>query len=303
MQQASSMLIPVELELGGKDPMIVFDDVNLDRASAAAVWGAFTNTGQSCTSVERLYVQQNIFSQFRDLVVQKTKMMTQAIDSDGNGDIGHMTTPMQRDIVRAHLEDALKKGAVQLTGENWDRQSMAIPAIVLDNVNHEMLVMREETFGPLLPICAFQDEAEVIALANDSAYGLSASVWSKNKLRAVRVARAIDTGNVSINNVMVSEGNHYLPFGGVKDSGIGRYKGAHGLRMFCNMKSVLIDSDSSKIEANWYPYTSEKFQLFAAMTDGLFRGTLKGFVAFAVNGMKLESYSAKAAKNLLDGKK
>ena len=151
----------------------------------------------------------------------------------------------------------------------------------------------EEIFGPVLPIMSFSTEEEAIKLANDSTFGLSASVWGE-KSQVERVSRRIVTGNISINNVMVSEGNHSLPFGGVKDSGIGRYKGAMGLRAFCNVKSVLIDGNSKKIEANWYPYSTKKYGFFTGLTQALFKGNLVGF---ALNGMKLESYSQKAKRD------
>lgn len=296
MEQASKYLIPVELELGGKDPMIVFEDADLHRTTSGALWGAMTNSGQSCTSVERLYVHQSIFDRFRDELVAKAKAMTVGNDTNGSTDIGTMTSEEQVKIVARHLEDALSKGAKQLTGKTWDKTSKKIPPIVLEGVTETMLVYREETFGPLLPIISFTSEEEVVRMANDSEYGLSASVWSKDKTRAERVARKIKTGNVSINNVMLSEGNHALPFGGVKNSGFGRFKGEFGFYSFSNVKSVIVDSMSSKIEANWYPYTPKKHQLFRQMMAGAFSKGLGSLVRFIVNGLSLESYSGKSAK-------
>jgi delta 1-pyrroline-5-carboxylate dehydrogenase len=159
-----------------------------------------------------------------------------------------------------------------------------------------MKIAVDETFGPVLPLFKFKTEEEVIEKANRSAYGLSASVFSKDKARANRVARAIHTGNVSVNNVMLSEGNHALPFGGVKNSGFGRYKGEFGFYSFSNIKSVLTDRMSSKIEANWYPYTPEKFHAFSAMMSGLFGKGIGSFIRFALNGLKLESIAEKTAK-------
>ena len=159
-----------------------------------------------------------------------------------------------------------------------------------------MLLAREETFGPVIPLIPFDGEDEVVRLANDSEYGLTASVWSKDLKRAKRVARALEVGGVSINNVMATEANPALPFGGVKNSGFGRYKGEHGLHAFCNVKSVLVDKDSAKIEANWYPYTKEKYRLFTNLTVNLFGDGLGSFVRFALAGLKLERYSNKAAK-------
>ena len=296
LAQAANLLIPVELELGGKDAMVVFDDANLERAAAGAAWGALTNTGQSCTSVERIYVQDAVFPAFREALVRAVQQVKQEVDRDGDADIGAMTTDFQVRIVREQVEDARRKGAHFLTGDGWDGTSRLIPPMVVDNVSSDMLIIHEETFGPLLPLVPFADEAEAIRLAEGSEYGLTASVWSKDLERARRVARALRTGGVSINNVMVTEGNPALPFGGVKQSGFGRYKGEHGLHAFCNVKSVIVDKDSGKIESNWYPYTEEKYRLFSELTTHLFgRGRL-GLVKFALAGLKLERYSAKAAK-------
>ncbi len=294
--QASELLVPVELELGGKDPMIVFADADVQRAAAGALWGALTNTGQSCTSVERLYVERPIYDAFKSELTRQAERIVQAVDSDGSADIGEMTTGFQVEIVARHLEDARAKGAAVLCGEQWDGKSKAIPPIVLDRVSDDMLLAVEESFGPLIPLMPFDGEEEVIARANDSEYGLTASVWSKDLERARRVARRLACGGVSINNVMLTEGNPALPFGGVKNSGFGRHKGEHGLHGFCNIKSVLIDKDSNKIEANWYPYTTEKYRLFSDLLTHLFGRRRSALIKFAATGMKLEKYSDKAGK-------
>ena len=295
MAQAAAKLTPVELELGGKDPMIVFEDADIQRAAAGAAWGAFTNTGQSCTSVERLYVHEAIYDRFKTELVRVTRGITQGVDSDGSADIGGMTTPSQIEVVRRHVEDAKKNGATLLTGAEWDGRSGMIPPIVLEDADRS-LAAKEETFGPLLPLIRFKTEDEVVGYANDSEYGLSASVWSKDVRRAERVARRIVTGNVSINNVMATEGNHHLPFGGTRASGFGRYKGKWGLHAFSNTKAILIDGNSAKIEVNWYPYTKEKYRLFSKMTDGLYGGGLGNFFKFAMNGMKAEGLSQRLGK-------
>lgn len=295
LAQAAEHLIPVELELGGKDAMIVFDDVDLQRAAAGAAWGALTNTGQSCTSVERLFVHEAIYDRFRTALVTEVKRVKQEVDRDGDADIGAMTTDFQVRIVADHVADARARGAAILTGEQWDGASRLIPPIVVDGAHDDMLVVREETFGPVIPLMRFSTEEEVIRRANDSEYGLTASVWSKDLDRARRVGRALRVGGVSINNVMATEANPGLPFGGVKQSGFGRYKGEHGLHSFCNVKSVLVDKDSAKIEANWYPYTTEKYRLFTDMTVNLFSGGLLSLAKFAIAGLKLESYSKRAA--------
>lgn len=290
MARAAEKLVPVELELGGKDPMIVFADANLGRAAAGAVWGALTNLGQSCTSVERIYVQDSIFDDFSRRVVEETARLTQKIDADGSADLGEMTTDAQVGIVQAQLDEAKAQGA-KILFEGVQRGGRALPPVVLDlsSAPRGSSLEQEETFGPVIPLIRFKDEAEAIARANDSKYGLSASVWTRDLRRAERVSRALKVGNVSINNVMLTEANPALPFGGIKDSGFGRYKGEWGFASFSNVKSVLWDRDSSKREVNWYPYTARKYALFVRMMEALFsRGILK-WIRFAYWGLRLES--------------
>jgi acyl-CoA reductase-like NAD-dependent aldehyde dehydrogenase len=296
MKQASEQLIPVELELGGKDAAIVFEDVNIKRAAAGIVWGALTNSGQSCTSVERVFIHEKIYDDFKKETLKICEKIKQLIDQDGDSDIGEMTTESQIKLVKEHLEDALEKGAVLLTKDTWDRVSSKIPPLLIEKISSDMRLAKEETFGPVIPLYKFCDESEAIKMTNDSEFGLSASVWSADKLRAERVARRLEVGNVSINNVMLTEGNPYLPFGGVKNSGIGRFKGLLGFHAFCNIKSVLIDSDSQTIEVNWYPYTKKKYDLFGKMTIHAFTSGAKSFLRFALTGMSLESYSNKIGK-------
>jgi aldehyde dehydrogenase (NAD+) len=297
LAQAAAKLVPVELELGGKDAMIVFDDATITRAAAGAAWGALTTTGQSCTSVERCYVQRSIYEPFKQELVRQVRQLVQRTDNDGDADLGAMTTDFQVKIIAEQVAAAKAAGAEFLTGGDWSGDSRMIPPMVVDKLSEEMALVRDETFGPIIPLLPFDSEEEVIRRANDSEYGLTASVWTKDLERAKRVSRALEVGGVSINNVMATEANPALPFGGVKHSGFGRYKGEHGLHAFCSIKSVLVDKDSAKIEANWYPYTKEKYRLFTDLTVNLFgESGLKRLIKFALSGMKLESYSKKAAK-------
>lgn len=292
LRQAAEQFIPVELELGGKDAMIVFDDVDLKRTAAGALWGALTNSGQSCTSVERLYVHRSIHDDFVAHLRQELDRLVLGQGDDGNADLGAMTTSFQYDIVQRHLADAREKGATIHGGQGHESERMITPALVT-GVTPEMALMKEETFGPVLPVVAFDDEDEVTREANSLPYGLSASVWSRDLRRAERVARALRVGAVSINNVMLTEGNPALPFGGVGESGYGRTKGVEGLRAMCRSKAVLIDKQSGTIEANWYPYTREKYRLFTDLIRGLFSRGLSAWVRFARAGLKLESHAQK----------
>ncbi|MCG8618287.1 MAG: aldehyde dehydrogenase family protein, partial [Desulfobacterales bacterium] len=238
-----------------------------------------------------------IYDSFKENLVRETLKLIQKRDNDGSADIGPMCTRGQVKAIAAQVADAKEKGAVFLTGADWDGESEFVPPMIVEGVTPDMLIDREENFGPLLPIYSFHSESQAIDLANDPEYGLSASVWSKDLKRADRVARAIYTGNVSINNVMLTEGNHALPFGGVQKSGFGRYKGEFGFYAFTNIKAILVDKDSKKMEANWFPYTPKKYQIFSDLTRALYSPkSIVNFMKFAISGLKLETYVAKLAK-------
>jgi acyl-CoA reductase-like NAD-dependent aldehyde dehydrogenase len=295
MAQAAQYLIPVELELGGKDPMIVFDDVNLERTVNGALWGAMTNSGQTCTSVERIYVQDRLFDDFVQSLRAKMEKLTSAAlsptEDDRELDMGAMTTDFQIDIVQKQLDDAAARGATILVGGRRSTRGRAFPPTLVLDAPGDAAIAREETFGPVVVVHKFHDEAEAIRLGNDSPYGLSASVWSADLDRAVRVARALETGNVSINNVLATQGNAALPYGGVKESGFGRYKGAQGLYTFCNLKSIMIDKQSARLELNWYPYSQEKYRLMSKLIDAVYSGGPAALVKVAAIAMKLEKLS------------
>ncbi len=297
MAAAARQLIPVDLELGGKDPAIVFEDVNLDRTVNGVMWGGFTTAGQSCTSIERLYVQDTIYHEFIKRLVEKTKKLKTSvpnrdIKSYDNCDVGSITADYQIAKIEEHIEEALSKGAVLECGGITEKGSAHMLPTIISKVTHEMKLGSEETFGPVIAVMKFSTEEEAIKLANDSVYGLSASVWSKDMKRAERVAKAIKTGNVAINNHMLTEANPALPFGGVKDSGIGRYKGDEGLTTFSNSKSILLDKQSSVIDIQWYPFTSTKGAIMNNIMQAFYRKS-KNWIKFALNGMKADSIGKK----------
>ncbi len=297
MAQAASQLIPVELELGGNDPAIVFDDVNISRTANGLVWGAFTNAGQSCTSVERAYVHSAVYDDLMKEVIRLTAALRFPEDkAEANSgkefDLGYITVPAQIDIINKHIDDAVSKGAKIECGGKAVENTQFFQPTILSGVTHDMLMMQEESFGPLLPIMKFSNEEEVIELANDSVYGLSASVWSKDLKRALRVARKLKTGNVSVNNVMLTEGNHALPFGGTKDSGFGRIKGSYGLEGFCNVKAVILDKQSKLIDPHWYPQSATKYNTMTDLMRAFFMKSKK-WLKFASSGMKMDSLGNK----------
>ncbi|MFC2175624.1 aldehyde dehydrogenase family protein [Bacteroidota bacterium] len=298
MAQAAGHLIPVDLELGGKDAAIVFDDINLERTVNGIMWGGFTTAGQSCTSVERCYVQESIFDTFVEMIVHRTKQLKTShagrnIEDAEDCDVGCVTTSFQVEIIENHVRDAVEKGAKVLCGGTREAGTNHFLPTILVDVDHTMDIMTEETFGPVIPIMKFKTEQEAIDLANDSVYGLGGSVWSKDIKRGRRVASAIKTGNLSINNHMLNEGNPYLPFGGTKQSGFGRFKGVDGLLTFSNSKSVLVDADGTNIEPNWYPFTKEKYGMLGQIVDYWFSSKRFNLIKFAIVGLKIDSIGKK----------
>lgn len=278
-QQAARDLIPTTLELGGKDPMIVFEDANLERAAKAAAWGAFTNSGQVCMSAERLYVERSVYERFLQLLNIEVNSLTQGTDE--NADVGSMTFPAQKEIVKEQLEEALGRGAKLETGlhpENW-QEGMFIPLTVVTHVEQDMKIIQEETFGPLLPVVPFDTEEEAVTLANGTVFGLNASVWTKEKDKARRVASKLVSGAVVINDVIITVANHGLPFGGTKESGIGRYHAEGGLRIFCHEKAIMEDLGLMNSEIQWYPYKG-KYPLFLNLFKNYF-GEKRNWLYFA----------------------
>lgn len=240
---AAERLLPVVLELGGKDPMLVLDDADVDVASSAAVWGAFVNAGQTCLSVERCYVHRSLYENFLRACAEKTKKLRVGRGMDRETDVGPMIHERQLRVVEAHVEDAVARGARVLTGGSRAQElgeNFYKPTVLAD-VTHEMQIMREETFGPVLPVTAFDSDDEAVRLANDSEYGLAASVWTRDSARGERLARRIQAGTVMVNDVVSCFGISEAPHGGVKSSGIGRAHGRFGLEEMVRLKYVDVD--------------------------------------------------------------
>lgn len=266
MQRAALHPIPVMLELGGKDPMIVFADADLRRAADAALYGAFCNSGQACVSVERLYVQRACHDECLQRLLDGVAKLR--IGHKEFGDLGAMTSVRQIEIVQAHYEDAITLGA-EASGPFACHGNYVEP-VVLWNVRPDMRVMREETFGPLLPVMAFDTEDEVVRLANTCDLGLNASIWSKDTNKAERIAQRLETGNWAINDVLKNIGHAGLPFGGVKKSGFSRYHGAEGLLNFTYAVSGLTNRNRLAKEPNWFPYGEQRYQAFKGYLDFIY---------------------------------
>jgi acyl-CoA reductase-like NAD-dependent aldehyde dehydrogenase len=257
MERAAQTLTPVSLELGGKDPMIVLRDADLERAANAAAYYSMQNAGQTCISVERVYVEAPVYDQFVAKVTEKVRALRQGDPSGGPGtvEVGSLTFPPQFDVIDSHVQDALAKGAKALTGGKGRREhGIFYEPTVLVDVDHSMSAMTEETFGPTLPIMKVADAEEAIRLANDTTYGLAASVFSKDVVRAEAVARRIEAGAVVVNDAMLNYSALELPMGGWKASGLGSRHGAGGIRKYTRQQALLITRFAPKKDIHMFPY-------------------------------------------------
>jgi acyl-CoA reductase-like NAD-dependent aldehyde dehydrogenase len=262
--RAAERLIPCSLELGGKDAMLVLDDADIERAVGGAVWGGLFNAGQSCIAVERVYVQEPVYDEFVSKLTAKVNDLRTGMDEMDTyeTEFGALANDRQMEIVERHVQDALDKGARALTGGKRAERGLFYPPTVLVDVDHTMDCMREETFGPTLPVMKVASEEEAISLANDSRYGLSGSVYTADSERGERVAQRLETGSVSVNNAMATIFQFPLPFGGWKQSGIGtRFGGAEGILKYCRQQAITTERLSLQSEIHWYPYSKRRGKL------------------------------------------
>lgn len=273
MAMAAETLTPVALELGGKDPLIVLPGADLDLASSAAVWGAFCNSGQVCASVERVYVPEALFSEFTEMVVKKTGKLRQGPGLSAEVEMGAMTAEMQVKKVEDQLADAQKKGAKILTGggRHPELGGRYFQPTVISNVSDDYPIVRDETFGPVLPILPYKTVDEAVLRANDSPYALNAYVWAKDTQEGKKVASRLVAGTVNVNDSVFTHALAQTPWGGPKESGIGRTHGVEGILELVLAKHVHVSSLSSKRNNFWwFNYSAEKLSMMRALCWVLF---------------------------------
>ena len=263
MERAARTLTPVSLELGGKDPMIVLADADLERAANAAVFYSMQNAGQTCISTERVYVEEPIYHDFVALVAEKVRELRQGASAElGTTEVGAVIHPPQADVVEAHVRDAVERGARLITGGGRrDEVGHFFEPTVLAGVDHSMACMREETFGPTLPIMKVSDAEEAIRLANDTPYGLQASVFTKDLERGEAIARRIEAGACCVNDVNLNYAALEAPMGGWKASGLGTRHGVDGIRKYTRRQTVLVTRFAMRRDLWMYPYSAGRSRM------------------------------------------
>jgi acyl-CoA reductase-like NAD-dependent aldehyde dehydrogenase len=264
MKRAADTLTPVSLELGGKDPLIVLRNADLERAVNATATGGLLNSGQACTSIERIYVEEPVYDEFVSRLAAEVRGLRQGTDGRShNAEIGAMATAAQVDIVADHVEDAREKGARVLTGgKRKEGPGTWYEPTVIADVDHSMKVMKDETFGPVVPVMKVRDADEAVRLANDTRYGLSASVFAGTSDEGAAIARRIEAGAVNVNDVLTNFFAHSLPMGGWKESGIGFRHGSYGIKKYVRPESIVVPRiKQGKRDPLWFPYTSVRRKL------------------------------------------
>ena len=272
MARAADTLTPVGLELGGKDPMIVLADADLERAANAATYYSMQNGGQTCVSVERVYVEAPIYDRFVDAVTERVKALRQGPPSGpASVEVGAITFAPQLDVVREHVEQARQAGArITAGGHVREGGGRFFEPTVLADVDHSMTAMTEETFGPTVPIMKVADAEEAIRLANDSPYGLGSSVWTKDRARGEAIARRLESGYACVNDANVNYFAFELPMGGWKDSGLGVRHGAAGIRKYTRQQAILVTRFAMKRDVHYFPYKAGTTKLLGRLTKLLY---------------------------------
>jgi len=272
-EAAAKRLIPASLELGGKDPMIVLSDADLERAANFAAYYSMQNAGQTCISIERAYVEEPVYDEFVQKVAEKVRALRVGKpEGPGSVEVGAITFPPQLQTIEDHVTDAVDKGARVLTGGHAKPGAGRFyePTVLVD-VDHTMKIMTEETFGPTLPIMKVEDAEEAVRLANDSPYGLGSSVFTRDVERGEQIARRLEAGAANVNDAMINYTVLELPMGGAKHSGLGSRHGAGGIRKYCSQQAIVITPKLAlKREPHMYPYKARNSKLLAGMFKFLY---------------------------------
>lgn len=258
---AAQNLLPIACELGGKDAMIVLPDANIERAVNGALWAGLSNSGQSCGGVERLYIVDSVYDKFRDTLIANAKKLRMGSQNDPSIEIGSLTTEQQKEKVSTQVDDAVLKGANILYKSTVYSNSLFYPVTILENVPRDALAAAEETFGPILVLEKVKDEKEALYRANDSSMGLTASIWTSDRKKALSLSRLLETGVVTINDHLMSHGMPETPWGGSKGSGHSRTHGKWGLYEVTRVK-VVVDEKLpwARRDLWWYPYSNNLFK-------------------------------------------
>ena len=287
MAKAAETLTPVSLELGGNDAMLVCEDADPFRAAVGATWAGFQNAGQTCAGVERIYVHTAIYDEFMRLFGERVRALRVGVERNHDVDIGAITTSNQLKVVNAHLDDALSRGAkIFAQSDAPDAPGGRFhPPTILTEVDHDMLVMKEETFGPLVGVMRVDNMDEAVRLANDSNLGLTGSVWSTDSKKADALARRIEAGVVTINDHVVSHGLPETPWGGFKESGIGRTHGEIGFAEMTEPQCIVHDAmPGVRKDMWWHPHGPGVFAGVRGALDALY-GTSVGDRAAGARGL------------------
>ena len=267
MAAAAKTLTPLSLELGGKDPMIVLEDADLERAANGAAWAGYQNAGQSCGGVERVYVHESVYDSFVELLAQKTRAMRHGPDQGYDIDMGAMTTQEQLKTVERQVDAAVRAGAkivAQSKPTDANAKGYFYPATLMTHVDHSMELMREETFGPVVPVMKFKTLEEAITLANDSTMALTSSIWTKDVALGKQIASRLESGVTTVNDHLYTHGQSETPWGGWKDSGIGRTHSALGFDEMTQPKLVNWDIMPAKRNMWWYPFDRPTYDAMLA---------------------------------------